>query len=77
LAIIVALLYVYLALIFGRMLLSWFPINGEGMAKTQTFLVRATEPVLGPIRRALPNTGGVDFSPMVVMVVILLIASLL
>ena len=32
-------------------------------------LVRAaTEPVLGPIRRALPPTAGLDFSPMILLI---------
>lgn len=32
-----------------------------------------TEPVLGPIRRRLPQTGMIDFSPLVVMVVLVVI----
>ncbi|NHO29647.1 YggT family protein [Acetobacter farinalis] len=31
------------------------------------FLNRVTEPVLEPVRRILPSLGGVDFSPMVVL----------
>jgi len=34
------------------------------------FLYRATEPVLRPIRRVLPNLGGLDMSPIVVLIVI-------
>jgi YggT family protein len=26
------------------------------------------EPIMGPVRRRLPNTGGIDFSPMVVII---------
>ena len=32
-----------------------------------------TEPVLGPIRRLLPQTGMIDFSPLVVMVILVVI----
>ena len=32
-----------------------------------------TEPVLGPIRRMLPQTGMIDFSPLVVMVLLIVI----
>ena len=32
-----------------------------------------TEPVLGPIRRKLPQTGMIDFSPLVVMVILVVI----
>jgi YggT family protein len=34
------------------------------------FFYRVTEPVLRPIRRRLPNLGGVDLSPLVVIVVL-------
>jgi YggT family protein len=37
------------------------------------FLARATEPVLRPIRRIMPNLGAIDISPMVVLVVIELV----
>ncbi len=32
-----------------------------------SFLYHATEPVLRPIRRVLPNMGGIDLSPLVVL----------
>jgi YggT family protein len=34
------------------------------------FLDRITEPVLGPIRRMLPNLGGIDISPIIVILLI-------
>jgi YggT family protein len=34
------------------------------------FFYRVTEPVLRPIRRRLPNLGGVDLSPLVVIIVL-------
>ena len=37
------------------------------------FLYRATEPVLRPIRRILPNLGGIDFSPWIVCLLIQLV----
>ncbi|MBI0475702.1 YggT family protein [Sphingomonas sp. MA1305] len=33
-------------------------------------LDRVTEPMYRPIRRLLPNAGGIDFSPMVVLILI-------
>ncbi len=36
-------------------------------------LVALTEPLLGPIRRFLPNTGGIDLSPVVLFLLILLV----
>lgn len=37
------------------------------------FLYRVTEPVLRPIRNVLPNLGGVDISPIIVVLVIWLL----
>jgi YggT family protein len=36
-------------------------------------LYRITEPVLRPIRRRLPNLGGIDISPIIVWLIILFI----
>ncbi len=38
------------------------------------FLYRATEPALRPIRRILPDLGGIDFSPWILCLVIRLAA---
>ena len=35
-----------------------------------------TEPVLGPLRRALPSMGGLDFSPMVLLIGLQMLKSL-
>jgi len=37
------------------------------------FLYRVTEPVLRPIRNMLPNLGGIDISPIVVILIIIFI----
>ena len=34
------------------------------------FFARVTEPVVQPIRRRLPNLGGIDISPMIVLLLI-------
>ena len=34
------------------------------------FLIMATEPLLAPIRRMLPQTGMVDFSPLILMLIL-------
>ncbi|MGB3387205.1 MAG: YggT family protein, partial [Pseudaminobacter sp.] len=34
------------------------------------FLFRATEPVLAPIRRIMPNLGGIDISPIIVLLIL-------
>jgi YggT family protein len=40
-----------------------------------SFLVNITEPVLRPIRRILPNLGGIDVSPIVLLLIIFFIRS--
>jgi uncharacterized protein YggT (Ycf19 family) len=39
-------------------------------------LDRLTEPVLSPIRKALPSVEGVDFSPLVLLIGLRLLTSL-
>lgn len=34
-----------------------------------------TEPLLGPMRRRLPSPGGIDFSPMILLILIVLLRS--
>lgn len=41
------------------------------------FLTKVTEPVLAPIRRALPDFGGIDLSPVVVIIGIQIVQSML
>ena len=62
----------YVIAVFGRIILSWFPLEPESpFAAIFSFLYRITEPVLGPIRRVLPPVGmggmGLDLSPMIVI----------
>ena len=66
------LLQLYLFAIFGRVLLSWFPLNPSGaMATVAGFLYTVTDPVMNRVRRVLPAArfGGMalDFSPVVVI----------
>ena len=55
-------------LVLARVLLSWFDPRGRSQAGA--FVVAATEPFLGPIRRRLPPTGMLDLSPFVVLLVL-------
>ena len=41
------------------------------------FLYRVTEPVLSPIRRVLPNLGGIDISPVILILLIYFLRNLL
>lgn len=67
-----SLLNLYLILLFARIILSWFPASpGGAMAQIFSFLYTVTEPVLGPVRRAIPPIGmggmGFDLSPIIVI----------
>jgi len=55
-----------------RALLSWFRVaQGRGPLHTiRRWLEDLTEPVLAPLRRMVPQTTGLDFSPIVAMVLI-------
>lgn len=63
----------YVLAIFVRIVLSWFPINEDGLVATFHGLLHLiTEPVLGPVRKALPTARfgnvGLDLSPILVIV---------
>lgn len=65
---------VLLAVVFIWAILSWVapPYN-----PIRELLDRIVEPMVAPIRRILPATGGVDFSPILLIVLILLVARIL
>jgi YggT family protein len=41
------------------------------------FLVQITEPLLAPLRRHIPPAGGLDFTPMVALLILWLLERLL
>jgi YggT family protein len=55
-------------IVLGRVLLSWVNPRFEG--PIGRFLFETTEPLLAPIRRFLPQTGMIDFSPLVLVVIL-------
>jgi YggT family protein len=61
------LLAIYSLLIFMRIIFSW---GVSSVNRVQRFLVRVTEPVLGPFRRLIPPLGTFDISPIVVLLLI-------
>jgi YggT family protein len=74
------LLTLYLLVIFARIVLSWFPLEGGGvMATVQDVLITLTEPVLGRVRRVMPRPGNVplDLSPLVVILAIYVLRAVL
>jgi YggT family protein len=55
-------------LLIARVVLSW--TNPRGGGGIVAFIYQVTEPILAPIRRVLPPTGGIDWSPLIAMLVI-------
>lgn len=63
-------LTIYMWIIVARALISW--VNPDPYNKIVVFLYRVTEPVLGPIRKIIPrNNLPIDFSPLIVLLVII------
>ena len=64
---ILLLLQLYLLVLVGRAVMSWFPLRSGGVAASvNSTLFTLTEPVLRPVRRVVPRTGMIDLSFMVV-----------
>ena len=54
--------------VVARVLIGW--VNPTYQGPVARFLFETTEPMLAPIRRLIPSTGTVDFSPLVLLVVL-------
>ncbi len=68
------LLTAYMWVIIGRAVISW--VNADPYNPIVRFLYDATEPVLSRIRRWLPiSFGGIDFSPMILILAIMFLQS--
>ena len=59
---------VYSLAIIARSLLPWVGI--DRYHRVMRFLIRITEPVLAPLRRYIPPIGGLDFTPMVALLLL-------
>lgn len=76
-------LSLYTWIIIGSVILSWLVafnvVNRHNRIVDMIgeFLHRATEPVLAPIRRILPNLGAFDLSPVVLLLIIFFLRTLL
>ena len=73
-AVLLLILEIYVFVLIGRSLLSWFrPDPSSFMGQVNEVLIKLTEPVLGPVRRAMPRTGPIDLSVLIVILVINLV----
>ena len=64
-------IYIIIFSIFIRAMLSWF--SGAGYTPVLRLMHTFTEPVLKTFRRLLPVTGGLDFSPIAVFIVFMVV----
>jgi YggT family protein len=76
-------LQLYIWLLIAQAVLSWLiafnvvNTRNQFVAMVWDFLYRITEPALGPIRRLLPNLGGIDISPVILILLIIFIERLI
>ena len=69
------LLTLYTYIIIARAIISW--VNPDPYNPIVSFLYRATEPLLYRVRRIIPNLGGLDLSPVLVLIAIFFIQKFL
>jgi YggT family protein len=68
-------LWIFELILLARIILSWFP-NVDRSNPLIQFLYDVTEPVLRPIRQMMPPTGMMDFSPLIVFLIIQVLMTL-
>lgn len=65
----------YIIIVVARAVISW--VNADPYNPIVRFLIQATEPLLYRIRRYVPLLGGIDLSPMILILAIIFLQSLL
>lgn len=63
-----ALAQLYVFILIGRVICSW--VNADPYNPIVRFIVTVTEPVLGWIRRFVPPVAGLDFAPLIAILVL-------
>jgi YggT family protein len=77
------LITIYIWLLIAQAVLSWLLAFGvvnrynRVVASVNDFLWRITEPVLRPIRSILPDLGGIDISPVILILVLYFLRDLM
>jgi YggT family protein len=76
-------LNLYVWLLIASAVLSWLiafnvvNTRNQFVSTVWDFLYRITEPALRPIRNMLPNLGGIDISPIILLLAIFFIQSVI
>jgi YggT family protein len=74
---------IYTWIVIASAIMSWLVAFGVVNTRNQfihmvvDFLYRITEPALRPIRRVMPNLGGIDISPVILLLLLFFLRSLL
>jgi YggT family protein len=74
---------IYIWLLIAQAILSWLLAFGvinrynRGVSVIGDFLYRVTEPALRPIRAFLPNFGGIDISPIILILLLYFLSDLI
>jgi len=75
------LLTLYIYVLIAMAVMSWLiafrivRVDHPAVRMVVELLYRLTEPVLRPIRKAMPDLGGIDISPVIVILIIIFIQS--
>ncbi len=81
--IILLVLQIYIWLLIAAAVLSWLVAFNVVNTRNQVvhmigdMLYRLTEPLLRPIRQMLPNLGGIDVSPVILILIILFLENVI
>ena len=73
---------IYIWIVLGSVILSWLvAFNVVNTHNRFVFVIgdvlhKLTEPVLAPIRRLIPNIGGIDLSPLVLILLLMFLQNL-
>jgi len=66
-SLILLILKLYMIIILIRVVISWIRVNPY--SPFVKIIYKLTEPVLAPIRNVLPYMGGIDISPLIVLII--------
>jgi YggT family protein len=81
--IVLLILQIYIWLLIAAAVLSWLVAfnvvntRNQVVAMVGDMLYRLTEPLLRPIRNMLPNLGGIDVSPVILILIILFLENVI
>ena len=76
-------IWLYIYILIATAVLSWLVafnvvnMRNDLVRSISYFLFQATEPVLRPIRQMMPNLGGIDVSPVILILIIFLIENII